>query len=354
MQNKHESSTDRRSFLMRSMGMGAAAMLGGGALFNHAARASTESAETAGDASPRAALNSSDVAILKFLAAAELLEEDLWGQYCELAMANKGFIKALSKIDPALPSYVCQDHANENSHALFINSYLVANGQTAVNLDPFRTLPSVKASGAGTKGRLTNLTNLTVDTSYYTRYRSAGNPDFGDTFPQIAMIKNQATVPISDSIKGKDMQAIAESAAFHFAAIEQGGSSLYNSLITKVSSLDSVAILASIGPVEVYQFSAFHGSLAGISKIQTSTVDIPDLHKDKTTAFAHFPLPCKFLDPTLAPNSVIRPRNTNTAGAVAAATGLVASGLFMGQPQGFLDAVVALATAADNGVRVIS
>lgn len=292
-----------------------------------------------------------DVAVLQFLAAAELLECDLWGQYCELATDNPKFRKALQKIDESLPDYICGDFEDECSHADLINAFLVAAGKGAVNLDPFRTLPSAPVEGAKKIGRLTNLTNLTVDTSYYKRYREAGNPDFGDSFEQIVTINNQPTIPTSESIRGLDMLSIAQTAAFHFAAIEQGGSSLYNSLTTKVTNLDVVAILASIGPTEVYHFAVFQTALEGIRELERPNGPAFPSIEDDPRKGEIMPKPCTFLDKSLPVCSVIRPRNTNTAGAVAAATGLVKSGLFEGQSTAFFNAVVALATAADAAVR---
>ena len=213
-------------------------------------------------------LNKGDVAILQFLAAAELVETDLWGQYSELATHNPGYRAALQSIKDSVPDYVNGDFADEMSHASFINAFLIAAGQQPVNLDAFRTLPSVPVQGVQNIGRLTNLTNLTVDTSYYNRYRGSGNPDFGDAFPQIVSITNQPAVPTSERIPEPDLRSIAQTAAFHFAAIEQGGSSLYTSLITKVTDLNVVAILASIGPTEVYHFAIFQEVLEGI-------VDLP-------------------------------------------------------------------------------
>jgi len=332
---------NRRSFF-KSTAMGAALAIPGLGLLNGAESLFAGSKPT---------INDNDLAVLQFLAAAELLECDLWGQYCELAKNNEPFRRALQKIDESMPSYVCGDFEDECSHATFINAYLVAAGKDPVNLDPFRTLPSAPVEGAKDIGRLTNLTNLTVDTSYYKRYRQHGNPDFGDTFEQTVTINNQPTVPTSDSIRGLDMLSIAQSAAFHFAAIEQGGSSLYNSLITKVTNLDVVAILASIGPTEVYHFAVFQTALEGIRDLERhGGPQFPDI-EDRPNRGDVMPEPCTFLDKTLPICSVIRPRNTNTAGAVAAATGLVKSGLFEGQSQAFFGAVVALATAADAAVR---
>ncbi len=230
--------------------------------------------------------------------------------------------------------------AKECSHANLINTFLASIGEQSVNLDPFRTLPSSSAAGAQQIGRLTNLMNLTVDTSYYNRYRSAGNPDFGDTFPQVVNITNRPTIPFSDDVSAREMQVIAQTAAFHFAAIEQGGSSLYNSLSAKVTNLDVLAILSSIGPTEVYHFAVFQTALEGISAIRSGDgLEFPDIRNDPTRG-ALMPKPCKFLNVNFPVCSVIRPFNTVNAGAVAAATGLARSGLFAGQSQTFINAAV--------------
>ena len=337
------SGVNRRSFLQRAglLGVAAAPLAG---LF--------AGATTARAVDP-VAVPASDIAILKFLAAAELLECDLWQQYCELATDNKRFRKSLERIDDSLPDYVCGDYEDECSHANLINAYLAAIGEQPVNLDAFRTLPSLPVKGAAQIGRLTNLRSLTVDTSFYARYRSAGNPDFGDTFPQIVDIVNRPTVPVSNDIGEGEMDVIAQTAAFHFAAIEQGGSSLYNSLSTKVTNLDVLAILSSIGPTEVYHFAVFQTALEGITKLPGNKGPrFPNLRKADNRGQV-MPKPCKFLDVNFPVCSIIRPRSTANAGAVAAAVGLAGSGLFTGQSQAFIDAAVGLATAADAAERQV-
>ena len=342
MSNSRVVATQSRRSFFKKTAAGAAIAIPGFALMNGAERAF---------AGPVPSLNDGDVAVLQFLAAAELVESDLWEQYCELATNNPGYRNALQRIDESLPDYISGVLEDERSHASFINAFLVAAGKTPINLDPFRTLPSVSVEGAKNIGRLTNLTNLTVDTSYYQRYRQAGNPDFGDTFAQIANIVNQPSVPTSRSIGGDELFSIAQTAAFHFASIEQGGSSLYNSSMTKVTNLDVVAILASIGPMEVYHFAVFQTALERIRKPEGRVgPNFPDIRENPNRADI-MPEPSTFLDKTLPVCSVIRPRNTATAGAVAAATGLVNSGLFQGQSQAFFDAVVPLAKAADAALR---
>jgi hypothetical protein len=143
-----------------------------------------------------------DVAILKFLAAAEIIETDLWQQYAELGGANGGnpnYIQALVNLDSDMPQYISDNTDDEMTHADFLNKYLMSRGEQPVNLDAFRNLPSSKATGAKNIGRLTNLLRLNVDTSWYTRYRSTLNPDLGATFPQAVNIVNQPAIPLTDA-----------------------------------------------------------------------------------------------------------------------------------------------------------
>ncbi len=298
MNNSNALSThSRRSFIKTTAAGGAIALPSSFAFINGAEIAFAE---------PMPALNDGDVAVLQFLAVAELVESDLWEQYSELATNNPGYRNALQRIDESLPDYINGVLEDERSHATFIDAFLVAAGKTPINLDAFRTLPSVPVEGAKNIGRLTNLKNLTIDT---------------------------------------------QSAVFHFAAVEQGGSSLYNSFMTKVTNLDVVAILASIGPMEVYHFAVFQTALEGIRRFGGhGGPSFPDIRENPNRGDV-MPEPCTFLDKSLPVCSVIRPRNTNTAGAVAAATGLVNSGLFLGQSQAFFDAVVPLAKAADAALR---
>src|SRR5215467_1330329 len=150
----------------------------------------------------RTKLTRGDAAILRFLAAAELIESDLWQQYNELGGAaggNPAYKAALENLDSDMPQYISDNTDDELSHAAFLNAYLESKGEQPVNLDAFRTLPSSTATGAKQIGRLTNLLKLNVDTSWYTRYRSQRNPDFGATFPQAVGISGQPAIPVNDS-----------------------------------------------------------------------------------------------------------------------------------------------------------
>jgi hypothetical protein len=303
-------------------------------------------------------LTKGDVAILQFLAAAELIETDLWQQYTELATNNPSYQNAIEQLDEDMPQYIADNTDDELSHANFLNAFLHANNKQGVNLDQFRTLPSSHATGAVQKGRLTNLTNLTVDTSWWIRYRSTGNPDFGDTFPQFITIKNFPAIPSQDLPMGSDqMQAIANTAGFHFATIEQGGTSLYASFVPKASSLNVLNILAGIGGSEVAHFTIWHDKAGNAPAVSVPGVTFPDMSTFDGDELRQknlvMPEPCKFITTGLPDCSVVRPASTAKAGAAAAITGLTNSGLFSGQPQAFFNLVNSLAQAADDAKRQV-
>jgi rubrerythrin len=358
MHELSEHRTSRRAFLARGAAAGALT-LGAGKLLIDTPVA------LAGEALP-----AGDVAILQFLAAAELLEADLWKQYNELGgiqdsevaggRGNRAYTRALAVIDEDMPQYIHDNADDEQSHADFINAYLQARGAQPINLDPFRTLPSSKATGAARVGRLTNLTELTVDTSYWTRYRSdSQNPDLGDKLPQAVPGLAAGKFPAIPRTDGdlqpsKHLQAIANTAAFHFAMIEQGGTSLYASLAQRVSDPEVLRILLSIGPTETMHFQTWQDKAGNAPPLTdpTNALAFPDLKAGGEDVKANLimPEPTVFLDRKFPICSIIRP--TETAGAaVGAVTGLAASGLFTGQSQAFFDAATALAKAADAATR---
>lgn len=322
-------------------------------------------------------ISKGDADILRFLAAAEILETDLWEQYNELATGNPAYMAALQNLDDDMPEYIADNTDDEQSHELFLNAYLESRGAQPVDLEKFRTLPGSSATGAKPRRRLTNLMHLNVDTSWYTRYRSSRNPDFGATFPQAVRIVNEPGIPLNDTdtpphqsqpvppstSKQRRMQAIANTAAFHFAMIEQGGSSLYTNLSLKVSSLEVLRIVVSIGGVEVNHFAVWHDKagaavkppLAGVRDPQTG-VTFPDLNSppfggERFDTALIFPEPCDFIDRSLPPVSIIRPSSDEKAGAVAAVKALTADGLFRGQSPAFFAEVTKLANAADAAHR---
>jgi hypothetical protein len=292
-------------------------------------------------------LTPGDAAILRFLAAAELLETDLWQQYAELGGLTPGkqnpYQKAFQRLDGDGSQYITSNTLDELSHAEFLNDYLLSKGAEPVDLDGFRTLPSSQAPGAQQIGRLTNLMNLTVDTSWYIRYRSTENPDMGATFPQAIDLVNVTAIPRTDAdFSPKDhIQAIANTAAFHFAMIEQGGSTLYSAMAQKARDVEVLQIVVSIGGDEVAHFLEWVGltfpdfNATGNPLLQTNLI---------------FPVPCQFIGPNLPRCAVIRPTNP-TGIATGVVNFLTGTGLFEGQSPAFFKALTALATDADAAQR---
>src|SRR5205085_1235478 len=166
----------RRSFL-RNLGLGAALLAPGAALLSGSTKAFA--------ANGNQKLTRGDVAILQLLAAAELIEADLWQQYRELGGVRapaSGYTAALQILDGDQLQYNSDNTDDELSHAAFLNAYLKSKGEQQVDLRQFARLEPSQVSFVPQTGRLTNLKQLSVDTSWWTRYRSARNPDFGATF----------------------------------------------------------------------------------------------------------------------------------------------------------------------------
>jgi hypothetical protein len=365
-------SVDRRSFVKGSL-LAGGAVVGAGLLSNATlARAQESGSPTKGD-----------IAILRFLAAAELIESDLWIQYAELGgLGNLPPIEvdptehlnpyqiALSNLDSDGPQYIKSNTLDEVSHATFLNAYLESKGAEPVNLSQFETLKGSTAKGSSGKLRLTNLMQLNVDTSWFVRYRSATNPDLGATFPQALTLNGVTAIPRTDAdykgehnknFKGNDhIQAIANVAAFHFGQIEQGGSSLYAAMSQKVTDPEVLEITLGIGGDEIAHFLewvdfAGNGVQAPIAPFTDSIsgLTFPNFFKPLNKLIQPsliFPVPCEFR-PNLPHVSIIRPLTDKFAGAMAAVAGLTASGLFIGQTQPFFDTLSILAEAADAAQR---
>src|SRR3954447_12994826 len=312
-------------------------------------------------------LTKGDEAILRFLAAAEIIETDLWQQYNELAgiqdgevpggSGNHAYTEAVAVLDEDMDQYIHDNTDDEISHAAFINAYLKARGGKPVDLDRFRTLPSSKATGARQIGRLTNLMQLTVDTSFWTRYRSdAKNPDLGDKLPNavpgLAAGKVPAIPPRHPALPpAKHLQAIANTAGFHFCFIEQGGTSLYAQLAQRVTHPEVLRILLSIGPTEAMHFQTWQDKAGNAPPLTdpTNGLVFPDLNADGselTQTNLIMPEPTIFLDRKFPIVSIIRPTETQGA-ATGAVKALTDDGLFIGQSNEFFALLAELAKAAD-------
>jgi hypothetical protein len=346
--------SSRRSFLLKGAAVGAATV-GAGRLLSDPPRASASGGLTPGDA-----------AILRFLAAAETLETDAWQQYNELGgiqdsevpggSGNPAYTDALAVLDADMAQYIHDNTDDEFTHFSFLNAYLQAHGMAPANLEKFRTLPSSKATGAQQIGRLTNLMQLTVDTSWWTRYRSdSQNPDFGDTLPQAVpdLAKGEHPgIPRSDDDLSppNHLQAIANTAGFHFAFIEQGGTSLYPSLAQRVTSTEVLRILLSIGPTETMHFQTWQDKAGNAPPLTDPLTELtfPDLNADGELLQTNLimPEPTIFLDRKFPVCSIIRPTETDGA-AMGALKALTGNGLFKGQSAEFFTVMTDLARAAD-------
>jgi hypothetical protein len=364
-----QSSINRRSLLKGGLLAGGAATLSAGIL----TQAKPLFAED-NDRDHDRKLDRGDVAILRFLAAAELIETDLWDQYTELSgvdnTSNNTYQQALEFLDGDGPQYIASNTLDEASHASFLNAYLESKGADPVNLDQFRNLKGSTAAGAKDIGRLTNLLHLNVDTSWYIRYRSTTNPDFGATYPQAITITNRPAIPATDAdFEGPNhIQAIANTASFHFGTIEQGGTSLYAALAQKVSHPEVLQIVLGIGADEAIHFlewvdfagnavkPADNGtfSFAGsATPVTDKGLTFPDFTK-KGPLFQPsliFPVPAEFISPKLPKCAAIRPITDRFGGARAAAKALTDMNLFQGQPKSFFAALNHLAEEADEATR---
>ena len=385
--------SNRRSFLKRGVVAGAAT-LGSGCLVN--------GISALGKDRQKGSLSEGDAAILRFVAAAEILESDLWEQYWEListaAAVTSGFASpnpatgtkptptggnaqytaALEILDGDMPQYINDNTDDEFSHANFLVAYLKSRGANTAELDlllgtHFRKLPGSIATGSTKKGRLTNLTQLTIDTSFFGRYRSDSlNPDLGDTsfdqpVPSLNVGKHTAIPRTDADANNADLiNAIAFTAGFHFCFIEQGGTSLYPQLAQRAEDPEVLRILLSIGPTETMHFQTWQDKAGNANTnpngppanppfsvhdpVNDSDVTFFDLHFSQTEtkqANLIMPEPCPFLNRSFPICSVIRPTETTDA-AMGAFNSLAGDGLFIGQTSEFFELLKDLARDADR------
>ncbi|MGI8961698.1 MAG: twin-arginine translocation signal domain-containing protein [Bryobacteraceae bacterium] len=367
---------NRRSFLRGSLATGAATV-GAGIL------GSGLSAFGEGKEEGSGRLDKGDAAILRFLAAAEIIETDLWVQYNELGgiqdreepdgSGNPLYTDALTILDGDMAQYIHDNTDDEFTHWHFINAYLASKGADKVDLDRFRTLNGSIAEGSSGKGRLTNLTQLSVDTSFWTRYRSSKhNPDLdpGFTFAQAVKglnVGQHPAIPRSDADTAGSsignptdhLKAIAFTAGFHFAFIEQGGTSIYPSLAQRVTSPEVLRILLSIGPTETMHFQTWQDKAGNatpltdtdpITKATVTFVDLTTNQPESLQANLIMPEPCPFLSRKFPPCSIIRPTETKGA-AMGVVKAFAADGLFIGQSKEFFELLRDLAEDADEARR---
>jgi hypothetical protein len=347
-------------------------------------------------------LKKGDASILRFVAAAEILESDFWEQYWELGSGvvdfaatnpatgsiptgtsgNLAYIQALQILDGDMPQYILDNTDDEFSHANFLLAYLKSKGADTSDIDllvgpTFRTLTkqangtpiSSLADGSTKKPRLTNLTQLTIDTSFWGRYRTDNaNPDLGGTgfaeaVPTLnigrhtAIPRTNADTPPTATTDF--INAIAFTAGFHFPFIEIGGTSLYASLAQRAHDVEVLRILFSIGPTEAMHFQTWQDKAGNATPvmvsdpINNSTVTFIDLHgstDEHLQANLIMPEPTPFLSTNLPICSIIRPTET-TGAAMNAVMALTMDGLFIGQTPEFFQLLQDLASDADAAKR---
>ena len=395
MENVFAKGSTRRSFLKNGTVAGAATM-GAGLLSGKAFAFDREDDD-------RAPITKGDIAILTFLSALEQVEADLWIQYAELGGAtNQGlslievqhlkgqpltfgnapaYVAALQVLDMDMPQYIADNTDDEISHHRFLNNYLQSKGASPIDLSGFAVLAPSPVAGVLQVPRLTNLQHLKVDTTWWTRYRSAkqnpdfGNPKFENAVPDLARNPHTAIPLTSDdaTLNGKitnHQQAIASTAGFHFGFIEQGGSSLYPTLAQKVTNLEVLRVLLSIGPSETMHFQVWHDKAGNAPSLTDGDLFFPTLDgsndpnniltnaadiADSFQANLIMPEPTLFLNEDLGPVAIIRPTSTAQGGAVASVQSFVDDGLFFDPSTngntGIVAKLMSLAEAADAARR---
>jgi hypothetical protein len=371
--NTISNASNRRSFLKTGLAVAGAATMGTGLL----ARARAQGTSSG------SGLTQGDAAILRFLAAGEALEADFYTQYNELGGIQDSevpggygdgiYTERLREIDRNIPQYIHDITDDEMSHQNFLNAYLVSEGAEPVDMEPFRTLEGSSATGSSGKLRLTNLMQLTVDTSWWTRYRSStNNPDvnpttFEQAVPDLHNGKFTA-IPRTDGdlFPHEHIQAIANTAAFHIPTVEQGGGSLRLAMAQRVTSVEVLRLLISMGPIELMHFQTFSQTAGNVRPLTdpTNGLTFPDLNSGKDPNNGSrgdavremfqtnliLPEPCPFINTSLPVCSVVRPTKT-TGVAMGALKFLTAMGLFIGQSPAFFSFLTDLAEAADAAQR---
>lgn len=381
--NGFRNAASRRRFLQKGVAAGTAA-IGGAILGGRPAFADDNGGKgnnpgngqgAPGVAKGNGGLSKGDAALLRFAAAAEALESDFWIQYNELGgiqdtqvpggSGNPAYTTALQVLDSDFPQYIHDNTDDEITHFTFLNAYLASKSAATISLEPFRTLQGSNATGSSGKPRLTNLMQLTLDTSWWTRYRSrTNNPDLdpGFVFPQAVPGLSSGKFPAiprdnNDLGPSDHLQAIANTAGFHMPTIEQGGNSLYPGMAQRANSVEVLRILISIGPTETMHFQTWHDKAGNAPPLTdpTNGLVFPDLNSspfggEVFSTNLIMPEPCPFLSRDLPVCSIIRPTDTQGV-AMGVVNFLTSMGLFIGQSPAFFELMKDLAADADQAKR---
>jgi len=317
-------------------------------------------------------LTKGEIAIQRFLTAIELIESDLWQQYDELGGATTAeqndYQLALQFLNRLGSKYITANAVNEIEHSTFLRTCLESEGVDPINLDEFRILRGSTATASQNVGRLTNLMHLNIDTNCHIRFRSDDKPGFGTGSSQDFRIANRPAIPCADSefSDTSHVQAIANTAAFHFRFIEQGVSGLYTSFSQRVKRTKVLKITLGIGGQEIAHFLEWTNFAANVvqdlpfrfdhsdASITNQGITTPD--SEVTSRRFIFQTRPRFsshgssIHKDLSLSPVIRPVNDRHCSAVATIESFTENGLFFGQSTEFLRTLMALAEEADAAV----
>ena len=358
--NSHGRGVVRRRSFLKGLGLAGATLLPASALLMTKGKAHADESNSK--------LTKGDVAILRLLAAAEIIESDLWQQYNELGgiaatgSISQPYITDLQVLDGDMPQYIADNTDDEMSHVAFLNAFLASKGEQPVNFDAFRNIPPSKVTGVPQTGRLTNLQQLSVDTSWWVRYRSTTNPDLGAIFTQQAVqglnVGQHPAIPVTNAhlSLGNHLLAIAFTAGFHFGFIEQAGTSLYATLSQKVTSAEVLKITISIGGSEIMHFQVWHDKAGNATPLTDNGITFVDLTKNQPETLQAnliMPEPCDFISTSLPQCAIIRPTSPGQLDATGAIKGFIADGLFIGQQRSkeFQELILDMAAEADAARR---
>jgi hypothetical protein len=306
-----------------------------------------------------------EIAVLKFLIALELIENDVWQQYDELggtaARMQNNYQSAFQFLNRHASKYITSNAVNEIGHLTFLTTCLESEGVEPTSLEEFRILRGSKATGTQSIDRLTNLMYVNIDASWDIRLRS----DDQRGYPQDFYIAHRPTIPYSDSelADTSHVQALANAAALHFRYIEEGVSSLYTSLSQRVKRAKVLRITLGIGGQEISHFLEWVNFASNVlhklddsdTAMANHVVTFPN--SEATSRRPSYQTSPRFssrgtsIRRDLPHNAVIRPMNVRFGSAVATIQSFIESGLFRGQSTNFLRTLTTLAEEADAALR---
>ena len=319
-------------------------------------------------------LSKGDIAILRFLAAFELIECDLWQQYEELGGVKEGpqnsYQLALQFHNDDASQYITSNTLDEIGHVAYLNAYLESEGADPVDFDLFRNLRGSRTTGAQNIGRLTNLMHLDMDTAWYIRHRDTKNLNCGASTYSMIRIVNRQSIPRTDADcdDPQQVQVIANTAALQFGYIEHAGASLYAHFSQELTRVAVLRVVLGIGSDELAHFlvwedfvgHAIQGPPFDCRNAELATAGhdggLPCFNREPShplwQTWTNIPVPDNFIGKTLPYCPVTRPFDDQFRGGIATINSLTRNGLFIGQSPEFMDALMQMAKDADSAAAV--